>query len=80
MLRLAIKASPLKLHLSPYRYQQLMMVVQSMVPAAPAEDAAAAAAAQAAAGDAKPLWLSEAEYSAKARSLSSKQKPCKTFD
>lgn len=67
MVRLAVTASPLKLHLSPYRYQQLMMVLHSITPAAtPAEAEAAAASAAAAAAD-KPLWLSESEYSGKVR-------------
>jgi hypothetical protein len=64
-MRLAVTASPLKLHLSPYRYQQLMTVLQSIAPAAPAADAHAAAATATAAGADKPLWLSESEYSGK---------------
>jgi hypothetical protein len=67
VMRLAVTASPLKLHLSPYRYQQLMMVLQSIAPAAPAADAGAAAATATAAGTEKPLWLSESEYSGKVR-------------
>lgn len=72
VVRLAIAASPLQLHLSPYRYQQLMTVLQSAM-ATPESGAAAAAEANtsgsAAAGSGgtsdKPLWLSEAEHTAK---------------
>lgn len=65
VVRLAIAASPLQLHLSPYRYQQLMTVLQSaMAPEEGAGTAQAASSAAAAAGD-KPLWMSEAEHAAK---------------
>lgn len=67
VVRLAVAASPLQLHLSPYRYQQLMTVLQSAL--ASPEGAAATEATSSstgAAGD-KPLWLSEAEYTAKVR-------------
>jgi hypothetical protein len=66
-MRLAVQASPLKLHFSPYRYQQLMTVLRSIAPAAPATEADAAAASAAAAAADKPLWLSESEYSGKVR-------------
>jgi hypothetical protein len=67
VVRLAIAASPLQLHLSPYRYQQLMTVLQSALAAPEGATTAAAAtssSAAKAAGD-KPLWLSEAEHTAK---------------
>eukprot|EP00775_Hariotina_reticulata_P007140 gene7140-7355_t len=75
VMRLAISASPLKLHLSPYRYQQLMMVVHSVLATStPTADTAGpgsrpGAAAGAAASDGGPLWLSEAEYTAKVSQL-----------
>jgi hypothetical protein len=70
--RLAITASPLQLHFSPYRYQQLMVVLQSAM-AAEAADAGRASGGGSGSGAAggsggshdKPLWLSEAEYTAK---------------
>lgn len=65
VVRLAISASPLKLHLSPYRYQQLMMVMQSIAPAAPPEEAAGAAAGPTSTAADKPLWMTEAEHTAK---------------
>lgn len=67
VLRLAVSASPLKLHLSPYRYQQLMMVVQSIAsppPAQEGQEAAVAPEASAASVD-KPLWMTDAEYMTK---------------
>jgi len=75
-MRVAISASPLQLHLSPYRYQQLMMVVQSVLATStpPADNAGpgsggAAAAAGAGVPDEGPLWLAEAEYTAKVSPL-----------
>jgi hypothetical protein len=69
VVRLAIAASPLQLHLSPYRYQQLMTVLQSSLAAPEGATTAAATSSSAAkaAGD-KPLWLSEAEHRAKVSS------------
>jgi len=64
VVRLAVAASPLQLHLSPYRYQQLMTVLQSAL-ATPAGAAADGSSDTAAAGSDKPLWLSESEYTAK---------------
>lgn len=72
VMRVAISASPLKLHLSPYRYQQLMMVVQSVAPSAPLAAEGAAHVSQsedAPAAEDKPLWMSEAEYATKVCSV-----------
>lgn len=65
VVRLAIAASPLQLHLSPYRYQQLMTVLQSAMAAQEGPATAQAASSAAAAAGDKPLWMSEAEYTAK---------------
>lgn len=65
MVRLAIAASPLQLHLSPYRYQQLMTVLQSAMASPEGAATAEAASAAAAATADKPLWLLEAEHTAK---------------
>lgn len=67
MVRLAIAASPLQLHLSPYRYQQLMTVLQSAMASPEPAAAPDAASSTAASAPDKPLWLSEAEHTAKVR-------------
>lgn len=64
VVRLAISASPLQLHLSPYRYQQLMTVLQAATASAEALPAAAAEPGAGGSHD-QPLWLSEAEHTAK---------------
>lgn len=79
MVRLAIAASPLQLHLSPYRYQQLMTVLQSALASPEGADTAAATSSTAGAAADKPLWLSEAEYTAKVGYMGSKYSPCCMF-
>ena len=65
VLRVAVNASPIRFHLSPYRYQHLMAVLQSMAP--PPDPAAQAAAG--AGGPLRPLWLTDAEYTTKVRHI-----------
>lgn len=77
VVRLAVSASPLQLQLSPYRYQQLMMVLQSIAPATTDTAAPAEAEGPTATAD-KPLWMSEAEYMTKvstARRAQPSQRP-----
>lgn len=69
---MALDAAPLRIQFSPWRYQHIMTVLEGMKDS----DAGAQGAAEdnvpapSATGDAKPMWMSEAEYSTKALVLS----------
>jgi hypothetical protein len=72
-LRLSLDAAPLRIHLSPWRYQRIASVLRALKAPEQSGGGAApggAAAATAPAAAAKPLWLSEAEFSAHAWVLS----------